>query len=557
MTSRPSLPQSLRHPVAHPKQALPGRGARQPVLLARKAEAEDERDDDGALLLQGGTAARGVHGQNAGHGQGSAGAATRKAATIPGGEASSAPGTQGHTDTGTTGENPAFHPADASAPTGANTAAGTSASSGMAAGNALTLGSLALFSVAASAATINHGSGTPAPHAPQATHPVATEAPTAVAAGTEAHHSPASGASTPENPASTTLTGNTPTDGSAHGNGGANPIASANPNTDAPASPDTGADASTPNGTSVADGGQPTPPAAQPTPPAGEGTGNGANPDATDASANTPSTPADQPPANTGSSSPAPAYPQDRTQELRVEADSGSVQLHRSILAGSDPARAPAWIRVTAIQENDDTDPQQSALFYLRDGERVAVNAGDTVAASHFGNLRWDTDQTNGGNFRFDAYGADDRQIDASTGQGVVVTEGEASRLLYQIDPRYFPALMDAYYPDSETPASYRIAVLDETDDSNGVSDALILGNGERHLVIGDLIRAEDTQQVYWDFASNRGGELGLIPLRADGSVIGHYPMGLEIESNRKTGATYHSEKSLGLDEPAPVLPLI
>lgn len=62
---------------------------------------------------------------------------------------------------------------------------------------------------------------------------------------------------------------------------------------------------------------------------------------------------------------------------------------------------------------------------------------------------------------------------------------------------------------------------------------------------------------MYWDFASNRGGELGLIPLRADGSVIGHYPMGLEIESNRKTGATYHSEKSLGLDEPAPVLPLI
>lgn len=257
-----------------------------------------------------------------------------------------------------------------------------------------------------------------------------------------------------------------------------------------------------------------------------------------------PGTAGSPPPAVELSSAPTPDYPQSKTQEVIAATDSGAILLNQRLITGKDPGKAPAWIKVTSINETDDTNTQESALFYEKDGQKIHVKEGDVIESRYFDALHWDTDQTNGGNFRFDAFGADDKQINAADGQGIMIVEGTPSRLLFQIDARWFPALMNAYYPDTETPAAYRVAAITETGDTNGKTDGLILGNGNTHLKVGDLISADDTQQVFWDFASNSGGEWSVVPLRADGTAIGNYPMAIEVQASDRNGASYYTDTS-------------
>ncbi|MDO4232914.1 MAG: hypothetical protein Q4D19_12355 [Lautropia sp.] len=255
------------------------------------------------------------------------------------------------------------------------------------------------------------------------------------------------------------------------------------------------------------------------------------------------------------SSAPTPDYPQSKTQEIVAATDSGAIRLNKRLITGRDLSKAPAWIKVTSIDETDDTNTQESALFYEKDGQQIRMQEGDVIESTYFDALYWDTNQTNGGSFKFDAFGADDKQINAADGQGIMIAEGTPSRLLFQIDARWFPALMNAYYPDTETPAAYRVAAITEAGDTNGKTDALILGNSDNHLKVGDIISADDTQQVFWDFASNSGGEWSVVPLRADGTAIGNYPMAIEVQAGDRNGASYYTDTTDQPDTSAPAAP--
>ena len=216
------------------------------------------------------------------------------------------------------------------------------------------------------------------------------------------------------------------------------------------------------------------------------------------------------------------------------------------IFNGTDSATAPSFVRITAIQGKD--GEAAANTMSLKDGD--ALTAGSVVSRADFDKVVWDASKNEGGSFKFipvqDAQGT---ALPGAVEQTVSINEAKP---LYHIAAANFD-LLDAYpHLVNEHPAYVQVTNIVEANDTNGILDALVLGeDGGTVLKVGDIIRAEDFGRVYWNYASNDGGKVFLATYNAEGRLIDPGRYFMELEPSWKTPAeapalpTYKADVSL------------
>ena len=200
------------------------------------------------------------------------------------------------------------------------------------------------------------------------------------------------------------------------------------------------------------------------------------------------------------------------------------------IFNGTDSATAPSFVRITAIQGKE--GEAAANTMSLKDGDALTV--GSVVSRADFDKVVWDASKNEGGSFKFipvqDAQGT---ALPGAIEQTVSINEAKP---LFHIAAENFD-LLDAY-PDrvNEHPAYVKVTNIVEANDTNGILDALVLGeDGGTQLKVGDVIRAEDFGRVYWNHASNDGGEIFLTPYNANDRMVDPGPYSMELEPSWKT----------------------
>mgnify|MGYP006906136154 CR=1 FL=1 len=200
------------------------------------------------------------------------------------------------------------------------------------------------------------------------------------------------------------------------------------------------------------------------------------------------------------------------------------------IFNGTDSATAPAFVRITAIQGKE--GEAAANTMSLKDGDALTV--GSVVARADFDKVIWDASKNEGGSFKFiplqDAQGT---TLPGAIEQTVSINE---ARPLYHIAAGYFDLLDTHPHLVNEHPAYVQVTNIVEANDTNGILDALVLGeDGGTVLKEGDIIRAEDFGRVYWNHASNDGGEIFLATYNAEGRLIDPGRYSMELEPSWKT----------------------
>ena len=193
------------------------------------------------------------------------------------------------------------------------------------------------------------------------------------------------------------------------------------------------------------------------------------------------------------------------------------------IFNGTDSATAPSFVRITAIQGKD--GEAAANTMSLQDGD--ALTTGSVVSRADFDKVVWDASKNEGGSFKFipvqDAQGT---ALPGAVEQTVSINEAKP---LFHIAAGYFD-------PVEEHPAYVKVTNITESNDTNGILDALVLGeDGGTQLKVGDIIRAEDFDKVYWNHASNEGGEIFLTPYNANDRMVDPGPYSMELEPSWKT----------------------
>ena len=193
------------------------------------------------------------------------------------------------------------------------------------------------------------------------------------------------------------------------------------------------------------------------------------------------------------------------------------------IFNGTDSATAPSFVRITAIQGKD--GDAAANTMSLKDGD--ALTAGSVVSRADFDKVVWDASKNEGGSFKFipvqDAQGT---ALPGAIEQTVSINEG---RPMFHIAAGFFDVA-------GEHPAYVKVTNFTEKNDANGILDALVLGeDGGTVLKVGDIIRAEDFGRVYWNHASNDGGEVFLTPYNANDRMVDPGPYSMELEPSWKT----------------------
>ena len=193
------------------------------------------------------------------------------------------------------------------------------------------------------------------------------------------------------------------------------------------------------------------------------------------------------------------------------------------IFNGTDSTTAPSFVRITAIQGKD--GEAAANTMSLKDGD--ALTAGSVVSRADFDKVVWDASKNEGGSFKFipvqDAQGT---ALPGAVEQTVSINEAKP---LFHIPAGYFDVA-------GEHPAYVKVTNVVEANDTNGILDALVLGeDGGTQLKVGDIIRAEDFGRVYWNHASNDGGEIFLTPYNANDRMVDPGPYSMELEPSWKT----------------------
>ena len=200
------------------------------------------------------------------------------------------------------------------------------------------------------------------------------------------------------------------------------------------------------------------------------------------------------------------------------------------IFNGTDSATAPAFVRITAIQGKD--GDAAANTMSLKDGDALTV--GSVVSRADFDKVIWDASKNEDGSFKFipvqDAQGT---ALPGAVEQTVSINEG---RPMFHIAAGYFDLVERYPHLADEHPAYVKVTNIVETNDTNGILDALVLGeDGGTVLKNGDIIRAEDFGRVYWNHASNDGGSAIVTPYNANDRMIDPGPYPMELEPSWKT----------------------
>ena len=240
----------------------------------------------------------------------------------------------------------------------------------------------------------------------------------------------------------------------------------------------------------------------------------------------------------------APALPTYEADMSVAYTHNQSKPVGADIFNGTDSASAPAFVRITAIQGKE--GEAAANTMSLQGGD--ALTAGSVVSRADFDKVVWDASKNEGGSFRFipvqDAQGT---ALQGAIEQTVSINEG---RPIFHIAAEYFDVA-------GEHPAYVKVTNFTEKNDTNGILDALVLGeDGGTVLKVGDIIRAEDFGRVYWNHASNDGGEVFLTPYNANDRMVDPGPYSFELTPKtpaQKSLPAPHHEQETADASPEPV----
>lgn len=216
-----------------------------------------------------------------------------------------------------------------------------------------------------------------------------------------------------------------------------------------------------------------------------------------------------------------PHYPDSNTQVTHVGHDSVQ-RLGTDLFNGTNAERKPAFIKITHIEEADDTDKAHSALTLNKSGvaamEISTANGGYVVSQADFQNLQWDTNTNTGGSIRFipvdqngeNLPGVVEQTINISEmaeqpyygndGQGVDVAHDEASHAL---NAGIFTG------KDGKVPGAVKIDYIVDGHGKAITGAVLTVGEGAsaRTIAAGEFIDKADFAKVHWNASLAEGGQ--------------------------------------------------
>ena len=216
-----------------------------------------------------------------------------------------------------------------------------------------------------------------------------------------------------------------------------------------------------------------------------------------------------------------PHYPDSNTQVTHVGHDSVQ-RLGTDLFNGTNAERKPAFIKITHIEEADDTDKAHSALTLNKSGvaamEISTANGGYVVSQADFQNLQWDTSTNTGGSIRFipvdqngeNLPGVVEQTINISEmaeqpyygndGQGVDVAHDEASHAL---NAGIFTG------KDGKVPDAVKIDYIVDGHGKAITGAVLTVGEGAsaRTIAAGEFIDKADFAKVHWNASLAEGGQ--------------------------------------------------
>ena len=216
-----------------------------------------------------------------------------------------------------------------------------------------------------------------------------------------------------------------------------------------------------------------------------------------------------------------PHYPDSNTQVTHVGHDSVQ-RLGTDLFNGTNAERKPAFIKITHIEEADDTDKAHSALTLNKSGvaamEISTANGGYVVSQADFQNLQWDTSTNTGGSIRFIPVDQNGENLPGVVEQTINISE-MAEQPYYGNDGQSVDVAHDAAShalkaeiftgKDGKVPEAVKIDYIVDGKGNPITGAALTVGEGDnaRTIEAGDFIDKADFAQVHWNASLAEGGQ--------------------------------------------------
>ena len=242
------------------------------------------------------------------------------------------------------------------------------------------------------------------------------------------------------------------------------------------------------------------------------------------------------PPTTTSPPTP-PDYAPNQSVQQAIHANNKPVGA--SIFNGTNPAHAPSFVKITAVLDKDGGEVSD-AMTLGKEGE--AITTDQVISKEQFDNVFLDALKAPGGSFKFiPVMDSEGTEMPGATEQTVSIGFDYVHH--FQSEP------FREGYEGEDRFSYYRIHSLTEHQDTNGTLDGMFkLDGGERTtLKLGDLIRPEDFDKLYWDYSSNNGGRFTLVGVDASGRDLTdekNQNMVLEEVAKTRTGRLPPDEPS-------------
>ena len=215
-------------------------------------------------------------------------------------------------------------------------------------------------------------------------------------------------------------------------------------------------------------------------------------------------------PSNPPTTTPPPTPPDYApNQSVQQAIHANNKPVGASIFNGTNPAHAPSFVKITAVLDKDGGEVSD-AMTLGKEGE--AITTDQVISKEQFDNVFLDALKAPGGSFKFiPVMDSEGTEMPGATEQTVSIGFDYVHH--FQSEP------FREGYEGEDRFSYYRIHSLTEHQDTNGTLDGMFkLDGGERTtLKLGDLIRPEDFDKLYWDYSSNNGGRFTLVGVDASG----------------------------------------
>ena len=218
-------------------------------------------------------------------------------------------------------------------------------------------------------------------------------------------------------------------------------------------------------------------------------------------------------PSNPPTTTPPPTPPDYApNQSVQQAIHANNKPVGASIFNGTNPAHAPSFVKITAVLDKDGGEVSD-AMTLGKGGE--AITTDQVISKEQFDNVFLDALKAPGGSFKFiPVMDSEGTEMPGATEQTVSI----GFDYVYHFSKQPF---LDAIEGE-ERFSHYKVHLITEHQDTNNTLDGMFKLDGDQRtpLKVGDLIRPEDFDKLYWDYTSNNGGRFELAGLDSQGQEI-------------------------------------